>query len=156
MIKNRFLGMAMGSWTRPDHPRPRKNMENGQKTQKIPKHRKFEVGGTRPEANFNMVSIALVECPFVARQSPHPWMALGLALAGHWPHPGWLLALAWPLAWPLAGPWLALGWPLAGPWSGPWLALCMALGWPVAWPLAGPYFLCFSRFCIFLDFKSRN
>ena len=48
-----------------------------------------------------MVFVGLVDCSFVARQGPHPWMALDLTLA----------------------PWLALGLALAWP----WLALSLAL-----------------------------
>ena len=57
----------------------------------------------------NITSTALLGCPFMARQGPHPWMALGQALSGPWP-----------------GPWLTLGLAMAGPWPGP--------GWPLAWP----------------------
>ena len=44
MMKNRFLGMNMGSWTRLDHPRPRKTRKTGRKPRKT---RKFGVGGRR-------------------------------------------------------------------------------------------------------------
>ncbi len=39
MMKNRFLGMKMGSRTRPDHPRPRKTWKTDRKPRKT---RKFE------------------------------------------------------------------------------------------------------------------
>ena len=37
MMKNRFLGMKMGSRTRPDHPRPRKTRKTGRKPRKTRK-----------------------------------------------------------------------------------------------------------------------
>ena len=46
-MKNRFLGMKMGSRTRPDHPRPRKTRKTDRKPRKTRKIEKFGVGGRR-------------------------------------------------------------------------------------------------------------
>ena len=55
MMKNRFLGMKMGSRTRPDHPRPRKTRKTDRKPRKTRKIEKFGVGGRREAPSISLV-----------------------------------------------------------------------------------------------------
>ena len=78
-MKNLFLGMKMGSRTRPDHPRPRKTRKTDRKPRKT---RKFGVGGRReaPSIETYVVNISARKSAYVRTK---PCLALGLAL--DWP-----------------------------------------------------------------------
>ena len=86
MMKNRFLGMKMGSRTRPDYPRPRKTWKTDRKPRKT---RKFENLGSadgakplvliQPSGTVQPESFAPVpEKPLAAAGSSHGFAAAPL------------------------------------------------------------------------------